>query len=79
MALYNDAAAILSIDSKQGSLKSQIYGSTTIKSKPAQLFALIAETSKRDVFLKEVIDNARILDEEPKVGLVPEYYRVIAD
>lgn len=67
MALYYDAANILSSSDDKGSLKSRIYGSAGTKSKPAQLYALIVETSKRDAFLKEVIDNAQLLSDEPKV------------
>lgn len=67
MALYYDAALVLSSEKEQGSLKSSIYGATTLKSNPAQIYALISETAKRDVFLKEVIDNAQLLKDEPKV------------
>lgn len=68
MALYYDAANILSGDTERGSLKSRIYADTAnIKSKPAQVYALITECAKYDVFLKEVIDNAGLLAQEPKV------------
>lgn len=68
MALYYDAASILSSTETSGSLKSRIYSNTTLKSKPAQIYALISETAKRDVFLKEVLDNTDLLKDEPKVG-----------
>lgn len=68
MALYFDAVTILTADAEQGSLKSRVYGSNaTLKSKPAQVFALITETAKYDTFLAEVIDNAGLLAQEPKV------------
>lgn len=79
MALYYDAATILSTEDVRGSLKSRIYGSSSTKSKPAQVYALIAETSKRDAFLKEVIDNAQLLADEPKVSLCLFRLDVIAD
>lgn len=68
MALYYDAATVLSSEKHQGSLKSRIYGTSTVKSNPAQVYALISETAKRDVFLKEVLDHAQILQDEPKVS-----------
>ena len=68
MALYYDAASVLSSDRSQGSLKSRIYGASTLKSSPAQVYALISETAKRDIFLKEVLDNAQLLHNEPKVS-----------
>jgi putative methyltransferase len=68
MSLYYDAASILTGDADQDSLKSRVYsGSSNIKSKPAQVYALIVECSKFNVFLKEVIDNAGLLELEPKV------------
>lgn len=79
MALYYDAASILLSSDDRGSLKSRIYGSTSTKSKPAQIYALIIETSKRDTFLKGVIDNAQLLADEPKVCLSPSWLDVIAD
>ena len=67
MSLYYDAVAVLSSEDKSGSLKSRIYGLNTAKSKPAQIYALIIETSKYDRFLSEVIDQAQLLKDEPKV------------
>ena len=69
MSLYYDAATVLSQETLQGSLKSQIYNSkANFRSKPAQIYALVLECSKYDGFLKEVIDNAGLLAQEPKVG-----------
>jgi 25S rRNA (cytosine2278-C5)-methyltransferase len=81
MSLYYEAASILSDDSGGGSLKSRIYNDTSkLKSRPAQLYALITETAKYDAFLSEVINNAGILSLEPKVcSLCLLYMRVAAD
>lgn len=70
MALYYDAASVLSSTEISGSFKSRIYSNDNLKSKPAQLYALISESAKRDVFLKEVLDNANLLEDEPKVSYV---------
>ncbi|EXJ83553.1 hypothetical protein A1O1_07176 [Capronia coronata CBS 617.96] len=68
MSLYYDAAAVLTTDALGGSLKSRIYGNKLdLKSKPTHLYALISETAKFDLFLKEVIDNAGILSHEVKL------------
>lgn len=69
MALYHDAARILSSSSpSDGSLRSCVYdSSTTLKSSPPLVYALITECSKWDIVLSEVIDRAGIISEEPKV------------
>jgi putative methyltransferase len=68
MSLYYEAASVLTDEAGGGSLKSRIYNDTAkFKSRPAQLYALITETAKYDIFLKEVIENADILRLEPKV------------
>lgn len=76
MALYQEAASILEAHgSKAGSLKSNIYDSRkSYRSKPAMIYALISEVSKWDTLLKEVIDNATILLQEPKVCLDCHYH-----
>ena len=71
MALYLDAAAVLEAGPRKGSLKSRIYSSQTRGAKPAQTYALITECAKFDSFLKEVIDNAGLLEQEPKVFFLP--------
>jgi 25S rRNA (cytosine2278-C5)-methyltransferase len=71
MALYYDAVTVLTSDAEQGSLKSRIYGGKIgLKSKPAQVYALITECAKYDLVLKEVIENAALLEQEPKVCLL---------
>jgi hypothetical protein len=68
MSLYYEAAAILAnADKVGGSLKSRIYTKKELKSPPAQIFALIAETSKWSILLKDVIEKCRLLAEERKV------------
>ncbi|KAK5091427.1 hypothetical protein LTR05_001610 [Lithohypha guttulata] len=67
MALYYDTAAVLSSAQGQGSLKSSIYGDAAKKSRPTQIYALISQTAKRDVLLKEVIENAELLKHESKL------------
>lgn len=68
MSLYYEAAAILAnSDNVGGSLKSRIYGKKDLKSTPGQLFALIAETSKWSLVLKDVIEKCKLLTEEKKV------------
>lgn len=60
-----------------GSFKSRIYNSSNDKknkrkkrkTSPTQIYALISETAKWDVFLKEVIDNSGIVEFERKVCL----------
>jgi len=70
MSLYYDASTILTNPSSTGgSFKSRIYNSrsTNTKASPAQIYALITETAKWDIVLKEVIERAEILKLEAKV------------
>ncbi|KAJ9266755.1 hypothetical protein DTO212C5_6182 [Paecilomyces variotii] len=68
MSLYYDAASILTAPSSTGgSFKSRIYNARNLKASPAQVFALITETSKWDILLKEVIEKADFLHLEPKL------------
>jgi putative methyltransferase len=68
MSLYYEAAAVLAnTDNTGGSLKSRIYRQKDLKSKPAQLFALITEASKWSPVLKDVIEKTGLLGEEKKV------------
>jgi len=70
MSLYHEAAAILSsTGSEGGSLKSRIYGNRDLKSPASQLYALVYETCKWSLVLKEVIDASEILKHERKVSL----------
>ncbi len=68
MSLYYNAASVLTATGQGGSLKSRIYGNKLgVKSTPAHMYALISETAKYDQILKEVIDHAGLLAQEPKV------------
>ncbi|KEF56909.1 uncharacterized protein A1O9_07099 [Exophiala aquamarina CBS 119918] len=68
MSIYYDASTVLGAASRAGSLKSRIYDNKLgLRSKPAHLYALISETAKYDFFLKEVIDEADFLAQEPKL------------
>lgn len=68
MSLYHEAAEILSSSADaSGSLKSRVFGRKKGKSPPAQLYALVLESAKWSLVLKEVIENAEILKLERKV------------
>jgi putative methyltransferase len=68
MSLYYEAAAILANTEKTGgSLKSRLFTKKDLKSSPGQIFALIAETSKWSLVLKDVIEKCGLLAEERKV------------
>lgn len=68
MSLYHEGAEIiLASSSEGGSLKSRIFGRKSLKSSAGQLYALVLETSKWSGVLKDVIENAGILDIEKKV------------
>ncbi|KAF7174336.1 hypothetical protein CNMCM5623_006937 [Aspergillus felis] len=68
MSLYYDAVSVLTAPSSTGgSFKSRIYSSRNLKSSPAQIYALVIEASKWDILLKEVIEAAGILKQEPKL------------
>jgi 25S rRNA (cytosine2278-C5)-methyltransferase len=71
MSVYFDAVSIVQNPSTEGgSFKSRIYNSNTLKSSPAQVYALITETAKWDILLKEVIENSELLLREQKVRLI---------
>ncbi|KAI9681103.1 MAG: hypothetical protein M1817_002385 [Caeruleum heppii] len=70
MSLYYDAATILSEPTLAGSLKSRVYGRKDLKSPPPQVFALVSETVRWNLILKEVINNAQLLKWERKLSPV---------
>jgi putative methyltransferase len=71
MSLYYEAAAILAnTENTGGSLKSRLFTKKDLKSSPGQIFALIAETSKWSLVLKDVIEKCGLLAEERKVRRV---------
>ncbi|KAF2277221.1 S-adenosyl-L-methionine-dependent methyltransferase [Westerdykella ornata] len=68
MSLYYEAAALLANSDKTGgSLKSRIYRKKDLKSPPAQIVALITESSKWSAVLKDVIEKSGLLAEEKKL------------
>lgn len=70
MSLYHEAAEVLAAPNNAGgSLKSRIFSSKTLKSQPAQIYALVIETCKWSCILKEVIERAELLTLERKVRL----------
>jgi putative methyltransferase len=67
--LYYEAADLLTTPTNVGgSLKSRIFSKRDLKSQPAQIYALAIETSKWSSVLKEVVENADILQIERKVS-----------
>ncbi|KAI9721610.1 MAG: hypothetical protein M1828_005100 [Chrysothrix sp. TS-e1954] len=70
MSLYNEAAALLDKYEKgSGSLKSHIYGSKDLKSKPGHVYALCSESIKWSDVLSHVIEKTGALSAERKVDL----------
>lgn len=68
MSLYYEGAEVLVASSTEGgSLKSRIFGRRNIKSTPGQLYALVLETCKWSLVLKEVLDASSVLSMEKKV------------
>ncbi|KAK3322288.1 S-adenosyl-L-methionine-dependent methyltransferase [Apodospora peruviana] len=80
MSLYHETAAILTGSSPSspstqphsqigGSFKSRIFGSKdgSLKSPPAQIYALALESCKWSAVLKEVVENAQLLQAERKL------------
>ncbi|KAK3954199.1 S-adenosyl-L-methionine-dependent methyltransferase [Pseudoneurospora amorphoporcata] len=72
MSLYHESAAILTAAggpaaTHGGSLKSRIFKDKSLKSPPAQVYALALETSKWSAILKEVVEAADLLKHERKI------------
>jgi len=66
--LYHEAAQVINTASKSAdSLSSQVYGNKTLKSKPAQVYALVVEAAKWSPLLCTVIEEAGLLQLERKV------------
>ena len=63
------AAAITNIEKTGGSLKSRIYTNKKSKNPPAQIYALVCESTKWSPILKEVVEKSQILGYEKKVIL----------
>ena len=70
MSLYYEAAGLIeNPDKKGGSLKSRVFGSKTLKSNKAAIFALVTESTKWSPVLKDVVEKSGILKLEKKVGI----------
>lgn len=68
MSLYFEAASILKLEEERaGSLKTKVFSNKSLKSPPAQVYALVSEASKWSPILKEVIEKSQILQLERKV------------
>ncbi|KAL2271574.1 hypothetical protein VTJ83DRAFT_945 [Remersonia thermophila] len=68
MSLYHETAAVLAAPSSHGgSLKSRIFSDKSLKSSPAQVYALAFESSKWSVILKEVVENSELLQTEKRL------------
>ncbi|KZM24690.1 hypothetical protein ST47_g4154 [Ascochyta rabiei] len=68
MSLYYEAATILeNADKIGGSFKARIFKKKELKSKPGQIYALVAEASKWSKVLKDVIEKCAVLKEERKL------------
>lgn len=68
MALYYEAAAMLQASSDSSSLSARVYAAQDLKSKPAQLFALLSEAAVWSPVLSPVIEVAEVLKHERKVS-----------
>ena len=69
MSLYHEAAAVLdSSNADAGNLRSRVFGLKDRKSSPGQIYALALETCKWSSGLKEVVENAQLLQHEKKVS-----------
>jgi 25S rRNA (cytosine2278-C5)-methyltransferase len=80
MSLYFDAVSIIqSHSSEGGSFKSRIYNAKNLRSPPSQIYALISESAKWDILLKEVIEYSGILLREQKVRLLHGESLVVTD
>lgn len=70
MSLYYETAALLENPQKLGgSFKARIFKTPGLKSKPGQIYALVAEASKWSRVLKGVVEGCGVLGEERKVSL----------
>ncbi|EON98121.1 putative nol1 nop2 sun family protein [Phaeoacremonium minimum UCRPA7] len=68
MSLYHEAADVLDTSKLDGgNLRSRVFGRKDRKSSPAQIYALALETCKWSLVLKEVVENAQLLQHEKKL------------
>ena len=69
MSLYYSTAPFLLPDESKGSFRTRVYNdqSPQLKSQPKHVYALASQAAKWSPVLAEVIENAHLLDVEPKV------------
>lgn len=67
MALYYEAASLLQANDGSSSLATRVYAAKDLKSKPAQLFALLSEAAVWSPVLSPVVEAADVLKHERKV------------
>ncbi|KAL9054535.1 MAG: hypothetical protein Q9162_004091 [Coniocarpon cinnabarinum] len=72
MTLYYEAARFLETSNDnvaiaQGSLKSRVFGTKDLKSKPTQVYALVIEATKWSQALAPIIEATGLLEEEKKL------------
>ena len=69
MSLYYESERILlNAGHATGSLKARVFSAKDFKSKPAQVYALVAEVTKWSPVLKDVVEKSQLLSLERKVG-----------
>lgn len=80
MSLYYETATLLTNPSGVGgSFKARIFKAKELKSKPGQIYALVAESSKWSIVLKGVVEKCGVLGAEKKVCLLLIEKRINAD
>jgi len=68
MSLYHEAASVLTRASNTtDSLSSLVYGDKSLKSKPAQVYALVVEAAKWSPVISKIVEQAGLLKLERKV------------
>ena len=78
MSLYHEAAELLLTSPNDGgSLKARVFRKKGLKSPPAQLYALVLQSSKWSPVLKDVIERTELLKHERKAShhLLPTNHR----
>lgn len=67
MSLYYEAASVLAAERSTSTLSVRIYNTKELKSKPAQLYALVSETVLWSSVLSDLVERTEILKLEKKV------------
>jgi hypothetical protein len=78
MSLYYETAAMLqNAEGAGGSFKARLFRKKDLKSKPGQMYALVAEAAKWSPVLKGVVEGCGVLGEERKVRSACAVPRVV--